>query len=169
MKAIKYTIWIMLFFTFLFSCSSRKKSVEKERIITVYDTILKRDSVFVDKLKIVTLPSVNTEVISNPCDSVGNLKVIEKVIRIPYGSVEIKSDGNNLIAKVNTDSISSVYENHYKERNEKQLHQISKLEKENTTLKIIPFNWWKLVGIISLIANILLVGIIVKNKLIKWK
>lgn len=154
---MKYLGLFLFMFLFSISCSTRKKVIEKEKVVKIYDTLYKRDSVFIAKDKIIMLPSINTEVISNPCDSLGNLKVIEKVIKIPYGQVKISSDGNNLITKVNTDSISSVIEKQYEIRNEKQLKKISELEKENKTLKVTPFNWWKVGCIVSLMVNVVFV------------
>lgn len=168
MKKIIQIILLLLFSSLLltcFSCSTKNKSVIKEHILYKSDTIFIRDSISFIKEKIILLPTVNSEVISNPCDSLGNLKTIEKVIPIPYGKVEIRSEGNNLVAKVNTDSISSVYEKQYHNRNEKQLRQISELQKEIEKLKITPFNWWRVIGIISLVVNAVLIFIILINKL----
>lgn len=66
--------------------------------------------------------------------------------------MEIKSKRNNLVAKVNTDNISSVFEKQYKKWNEKQLQQVYNLGKEKP-LKVTPFNWS---FIISLVINMLL-------------
>jgi hypothetical protein len=164
---MKYLGLFLFILLFSISCSTRKKVLEKEKVVKIYDTLYKRDSVFIAKDKIIMLPSVNTEVISKPCDSLGNLKVIEKIIRIPYGQVKISSDGNNLITKVNTDSISSVVEKQHETRNEKQLKKISELEKENKTLKVTPFNWWKVGCIISLMVNVVFVFLLLKNKFIR--
>jgi hypothetical protein len=161
---MKYLGLFLFILLFSISCSTRKKVIEKEKVVKIYDTLYKRDSVFIAKDKIIMLPSVNTEVISNPCDSLGNLKVIEKVIKIPCGQVKITSDGNNLITKVNTDSINSIYEKQYKQRNERQIQQITDLQKEVTQLKVTTFSWWKLVSLISISMIIVLAGIIIKNK-----
>lgn len=154
---MKYLGLFLFMLLFSISCSTRKKVLEKEKVVKIYDTLYKRDSIFITKDKIIMLPSANTEVISKPCDSLGNLKVIEKIIKIPYGQVKIISDGNNLITKVNTDSISYIYEKQYEIRNEKQLKKISELEKENKTLKVTPFNWWRVGCIISLMVNVVFV------------
>lgn len=164
---IFFILFLLILFFSLLSCSTNKKSIEKERIVTVYDTFLKRDSIFITKDKVILLPTVNTEVISNPCDSTGNLKIIEKVIRIPYiGNVVVKSDGNNLVAKVNTDSIISVVEKEYNSHNENQFHQISTQSKETSILKVVPFNWWMVGCIASLVVNGILIFLYVKNKFI---
>lgn len=165
MKSIFIQLLFSLGIIFLcLGCNTRKKSIEKERLVTVTDTLYKRDSIFITRDKVLLLPTVNTAVIPNPCDSMGKLKVVEKVIRIPYGKVEIKSEGNNLIAKVNTDSIASVIEKQYRERDKKHLHEIAELEKEKKQLKVTPFNWWQLGGTISLLVNVFFILCYVNKK-----
>jgi hypothetical protein len=57
--------------------------------------------------------------------------------------------------------------NKHETRNEKQLKKISELEKENKTLKVTPFNWWKVGCIISLMVNVVFVFLLLKNKFIR--
>ncbi|TWP31816.1 hypothetical protein ETU08_00325 [Apibacter muscae] len=118
-----------------------------------------------EREKIVLLPSINTDVINSPCDSTGKLKVIERTIKIPYGEVKVNSNGDNLKIQVNTDSISSLYEKVYRERNSSQLTEINELRIENEKLKITPFNWWKWIGYLSIGLNIVLI----LKYLIKYK
>ena len=159
---------ILLFFSFLlFSCTTRKKTTEKERIVYERDTVYKRDSIFTEREKLIVLPSVNSGIISRPCDESGQLKPVNEIIQFPYGNVQVNSDtAGNLKVQVNTDSISSVYELQYKERNEKQVHEISELQKELSKEKITPFSIWKWVACISIIINLFLLLFIVIKKYI---
>lgn len=158
MKIINIILLISLASVFLcmsISCTTRKKSVEKQRTVTVYDTLFKRDSIFITKDKVILLPTVNTEVITNPCNESGKLKPIYENIKFPYGSLEIKSDGDNLIAKIKTDSINSVYQNQYRERNEKQFSHIFTLEKEIDKITK-ERKEWKNIAICFIMISVLL-------------
>lgn len=172
---LKYIIGIIFFILFflviffsLFSCSTRKKTTEKERIRIEKDTVFIKDSIYIYRNRTVTPPSVNTEVIPNPCDSLGKLKDFNKTIKFPGGIANLKSEDGNIKAQINTDSISSVTEKQYQERNDKQIQQISELQKENTTLKITPFNWWFWGCIVSLVVNGILIFLYIKKKFFGW-
>ena len=173
MRNISKILVIFASILLLSGCSVRKKITEKERIRIERDTILIHDSIYITKDKIILLPSVNTEIIQNPCDEYGKLKPILENIKFPYGTVNINSENGSLKVKVNTDSINSVYQNQYRERNDKQVQKITDLQKEITQLNNVTCSYmWKPIGIISICVNILL-GIIlsiivIKNKLVKW-
>ncbi|TWP31162.1 hypothetical protein ETU09_00090 [Apibacter muscae] len=163
MNIFRVLLGVIFFFLF-FSCNTRKKTVTKESVKTIHDTLIKRDSIIVEREKVILLPSINTDVISSPCDSIGKLKVIERIIKIPYGEVKVNTKGDNLKIQVKTDSISSLYEKVYRERNSSQLTEINELRIENEKLKITPFNWWKWIGWISIGFNFIFIGILIKNR-----
>lgn len=160
--------YILLFWSFILvlvltSCSTRKKVLQKDHRLVIHDTFIKKDSIYVVKEKISILPSVNTDIIANPCDSTGRLQVFKKVIPFPFGRVELTSENNNILAKVNTDSINSVFQKQYEERHKKQIDRISELEKVNQTLKNTPFNWWKIGCLASLFLHLIAIFYLVKN------
>lgn len=148
MKKIILLIIALLLFI---SCATRNKISESVNVKTVYDTIVKHDSVLVWKEKIVIAPSQNTELISYPCDSSGNLKVIEKVIRIPQGLVKVSNDNGNLRIEAVTDSIISYKEKQYESKYTYQNRQITELQQKNTAL-VKTSQVWKITSEILVIA-----------------
>ncbi|TWP28819.1 hypothetical protein ETU08_08215 [Apibacter muscae] len=157
--AIKFflSLFLVIMLFFFFSCNTRKKTVTKESIKTIHDTLIKRDSIFIEREKVIYLPSSNSSVIPNPCNEKGKLNPINENIKTPFGNVHVSSDEKgNLKIKATTDSIQSVYEKQYHDQNKKQLQRITELERESRNKEYIPFYGWVLF-ISSVFLNIILI------------
>lgn len=100
-------IILFLFIIFSFSCRTNKVVYQKE-ISIVRDTV--RHYKTIVKIK----PVKDTLIINNPCDSSGILTRFYSKLVLPNGNVTIRSNKNNIVATVNIDSISNVYEEKYK-------------------------------------------------------
>lgn len=126
---MKKLIFIFLISTLIFSCTTRKVGVEKEKI--VYVDKIKRDSIFINKevLKTDTLYNEimvdcdSTKLSQSFGDSKSNIKIV-------------KENGKVLIKYVKTPS-KTVYEKIYVEKEEKKdsvvLDKNIKTVKENKT------------------------------------
>lgn len=110
-------IVIILLALMVFSCRTAK-TVYDSKIIAVHDTV--RAYKVVRKIN----PVKDTLVIQNPCDTSGMLTNFYSRIVMPNGNVTIRSKKNNIIATVNIDSISNVYEEKYRS-NKSDSSQIS--------------------------------------------
>lgn len=155
MKSISKILFLFILLLLLLGCSASKKKTDKERIRIIKDTILIHDSIYITKNKIILLPSVNTEIIQNPCDEYGKLKPILENIKFPYGSVNINSENGNLKVQVNTDSINSVYQNQYVARYNKQVQKITDLQKE-ITKTTRERSIWKYIAVFFILISMLL-------------
>jgi hypothetical protein len=102
-------IILFLFIIFSFSCRTNRVVYQKETT-TVRDTIYSYKTI--EKIKRVK----DTLIISNPCDSLGMLTRFYSKLVLPNGNVTIRSNKNNIIATVNLDSISNIYEEKYKSK-----------------------------------------------------
>jgi len=91
---MKHTI-IILLSILLIGCKAKTKVVE----ITKIDTIYKKEIIKIDK------PQLNSIVIDNPCDSLGQLKLINYTNTSGNVKTTLKSIHNSLILEVNVDSI----------------------------------------------------------------
>lgn len=88
---------IILISIFLLSCKSKKEIIE----IHTTDTIYKKEVIKIDK------PQLNSILIENVCDSLGNLKIINYTSTSKNVKTTLKSDKNNIKLEVNIDSIIS--------------------------------------------------------------
>lgn len=91
----------------LFSCKRTNTLIEHKDVLRV-DTF--RTEKVIEKYKSVT----DTLTIYNPCDSSGLLTRFYSKLTVPQGKVIIRSDGNNISATVNLDSMQQVYEENYR-------------------------------------------------------
>lgn len=126
---MKKLIFIFLISTLIFSCTTRKVEVEKEKI--VYVDKIKRDSIFINKevLKTDTLYNEimvvcdSTKLSQSFGDSKSNIRIV-------------KENGKVLIKYIKTPS-ETVYEKIYVEKEEKKdsvvLDKSTKVIKENKT------------------------------------
>lgn len=106
---MKNKILIILALISFVSCKSTKLTntvSEKIRIDTVRDY----------KLEIRYNAVHDTLEIENPCDSLGILKTFYSKITLPQGKVIIRSYKGKIQATINIDSIRSVYENKYRNK-----------------------------------------------------
>jgi hypothetical protein len=90
-------IFIILICT-LYSCVSKK-------VITETKEVVKRDSIYIIKDRFITKQVNDTITIDKPCDSLGNLKSFDRVIKTNNVKITLKSVKGNIQATVNIDSI----------------------------------------------------------------
>ena len=90
-------IFIILICT-LYGCVSK-------RVVTETKEIVKRDSIYIIKDRFITKQVNDTITIDKPCDSLGNLKSFDRVIKTNNVKITLKSVKGNIQATVNIDSI----------------------------------------------------------------
>lgn len=98
---------VLLSFLTLLSCKRTNTLTEYKEVLRV-DTF--RTEKVIEKYKSVT----DTLTIFNPCDSSGILTRFYSKLNVPQGKIIIRSDGNNISAIVNLDSMQQVYEENYR-------------------------------------------------------
>lgn len=92
----------------------------------------------------------DTLTIENPCDSLGILTTFYSKITLPQGKVIIRSYKGKIQATINIDSIASVYEKKYRNKETSNVTNSSKI----VTRNIIPS--WAIITI--LIESLIIVG-----------
>lgn len=113
---------ILLIFALIIvaSCKSTKLTNTVSTRIQI-DTL--RDTTIITKFQAVH----DTLTIDNPCDSSGILTTFYSKIRIPQGQVIIRSVRGKIQATVNIDSIESVYEKKYRNKETSNVTNSSKI------------------------------------------
>ena len=91
-------IFIILIISTLYGCVSK-------RVVTETKEIVKRDSIYIIKDRFITKQVNDTITIDKPCDSLGNLKSFDRVIKTNNVKITLKSVKGNIQATVNIDSI----------------------------------------------------------------
>lgn len=99
----KYLIIAIVLFT---SCKP-VKTIIKESTVVKYDTIHISDVIY--KSKAVH----DSIIIENPCDSAGILTAFYSKFVIPQGTITLRSTRGKIEAKIDIDSIESVYKSKY--------------------------------------------------------
>jgi hypothetical protein len=121
-------ILTILFILFaIISCKPSKVTTivsEKIRIDTIRD------------YKVITLYDAihDTLTIDNPCDSLGILKTFYSKITLPQGKVIIRSYKGRIQATINIDSLKSIYESKYRNKETNLSQNSTKI----VTRNIIP-------------------------------
>ena len=92
----------------------------------------------------------DTLTIENPCDSLGILTTFYSKITLPQGKVIIRSYKGSIKATIDIDSIASVYEKKYRNKETSNVSNSSKI----VTRNIIPS--WAIITI--LIESLIIVG-----------
>ena len=90
-------IFILIIIT-IYGCVSK-------RVVTETKEIVKRDSIYIIKDRFITKQVNDTITIDKPCDSLGNLKSFDRVIKTNNVKITLKSVKGNIQATVNIDSI----------------------------------------------------------------
>ena len=90
-------IFILIIST-IYGCVSK-------RVVTETKEIVKRDSIYIIKDRFITKQVNDTITIDKPCDSLGNLKSFDRVIKTNNVKITLKSVKGNIQATVNIDSI----------------------------------------------------------------
>ena len=134
----------LLLFSILIVSSCKPSKVttivsEKIRIDTIrdYKVITKYNAIH------------DTLTIENPCDSLGILTTFYSKITLPQGKVIIRSYKGSIKATIDIDSIASVYEKKYRNKETSNVTNSSKI----VTRNIIP-SW----AIITILIESLIIG-----------
>lgn len=117
----------MLIANFFISCKSTKVNnivSEKIRIDTI------RDYKIITKFNAIH----DTLLIDNPCDSAGILKTFYSKIILPQGRIIIRSYNGKIEATINIDSLKSIYESKYRNKETNLSQNATKI----VTRNIIP-------------------------------
>lgn len=91
----------------LFASCKPAKTIIKESTVVKYDTIHTSDVIY--KTKAVH----DSIIIENPCDSAGILTAFYSKFVIPQGTITLRSTRGKIEAKIDIDSIESVYKSKY--------------------------------------------------------
>ena len=91
----------------LFASCKPSKTIIKENTIVKYDTIHTSDVIY--KTKAIR----DSIIIENPCDSAGILTAFYSKFVIPQGTITLRSARGRIEAKIDIDSIESVYKSKY--------------------------------------------------------
>lgn len=91
----------------LFASCKPAKTIIKESTVVKYDTIHTSDVIY--KSKAVH----DSIIIENPCDSAGILTAFYSKFVIPQGTITLRSTRGKIEAKIDIDSIESVYKSKY--------------------------------------------------------
>ena len=126
------------------SCNAKKSSIEyKERIV--------KDTIIVNKERLVTQQIIDTLLVEKPCDSLGNLKEFDKEIRTEKAKVKLKSVEGNIEVSINLDSIV-----------DQKIIEFKSTYKNNTDTKeveVIRYKyplWLILTAVFSIVINLIL-------------
>ena len=91
----------------LFASCKPSKTIIKENTIVKYDTIHTSDVIYK------TQAIRDSIIIENPCDSAGILTAFYSKFVIPQGTITLRSTRGRIEAKIDIDSIESVYKSKY--------------------------------------------------------
>ena len=105
----------------LIGCKSKQPPIQQQEI--------KIDTFFVEKIKTIQVPVENTIYVDDPCDSLGILKQFRQTFKAGGTKVIIQSNNGRIEAKINMDSIKSVWEKEYKLSNS-NTHTVETVEVE---------------------------------------
>ena len=140
-KLFFFSIILILFA----NCRSKK-------VVTEYKEIVKRDSIFVTKEKLVVKRFTDTLTIKKPCDSVGNLKPFKRTFVLPQGKILLQGKNNQIQAKIDLKGYESTIERKYKTIYDKKVSELSSKEVKYRT----PFYHWLIHVLCALVIFLLL-------------
>jgi hypothetical protein len=137
----------------LFASCKPSKTIIKENTIVKYDTIHTSDVIY--KTKAIR----DSIIIENPCDSAGILTAFYSKFVIPQGTITLRSIRGRIEAKIDIDSIESVYKSKY---------QFSKSDNVRISNKEVIKNVIPLWAIITIMfESIIIIGyVFIKTRLI---
>ena len=142
---LKKIIQIIVIIFFFVSCASKKTITEyKDKI--VHDTIIKNKTV--TKVERYT----DTLTINEPCDSLGNLKPFNQLLKIEQGNIKLTGINNVISAEIDLKGYEKILEETYKTKYEKEVLEY----KENNIRYRTPLSVILLL-IISILLNVLLI------------
>jgi len=120
-------ILTILFILFaIISCKTNKVETQK--------TIIKVDTFRTEKIVHIYDTIKDTLIVENPCDSSGILTRFYSKITIPQGRIIIRSYNGKIEATINIDSLKSIYESKYRNKETNLSQYATKI----VTRNIIP-------------------------------
>ena len=129
---------LLIIINLLFSCVSKKISTEKKEVI-------KRDSIYIIKDRFITKQVNDTIVINEVCDTLGNLKSFDRVIKTNNVKVSLKSINGTIQATVDIDSIVNSriqeFKESYKSKTEIKELKITKYRTPLTVWGVVAFEF----------------------------
>lgn len=143
----------------LTSCKTTKETTSTEtKTDTIFITTVKHDTIIRYKKETITPPS-KIETTFNPCDSIGNVKPTDVIIKTKYVTLKVKDTLGELKFQVLSDSVKQVYESTYESKLnqelEKRISEYKKTVKEKTVISV-----WSKWTYIFLIINIILIVVL---------
>ena len=84
----------------------------------------KIDTVHIEKIKTINVPTYLTQTIEKPCDSAGLLKQFKQTIKAKGVEVVVQTVGQSIVSTVNTDSLKQVWEREYQTSQEVQIKEV---------------------------------------------
>ena len=123
-----------------------------KKVVTEYKEVVKRDSIFVTKEKLVVKRFTDTLTIKKPCDSVGNLKPFKRTFVLPQGKISLQGTNNQINAKIDLKGYESTIEKKYKTIYNKKVSELSSKEVKYKT----PFYHWFIHVLCALVIFLLL-------------
>jgi hypothetical protein len=141
---LKNSSYIFLMALFFSSCVSKKSVIEyRDRLVT--DTIVVKKNIEVIK------SIKDTLIVEKPCDSLGNLKNFNQVIKTPKTTIKLKSNKGKIVVEYEQDSIVTSKEVIKDIKIEKDVQMVE----EKTVNYIVDYRVWAAL-IISVLINMLL-------------
>jgi len=140
-------IILLTIIAFFYNCRSKK-------VVTEIKEVVKRDSIYIIKDRYITKSINDTIVIKDACDSLGNLKSFDRVIKSNNVKVSLKAVKGTIQATVNIDSIVNTRIKEFKQ-NYKSKTEI----KEKITIRYkTPFSMWCVI-----VAQTLIIILFIKS------
>ncbi len=135
-------IVLLILIGFFYNCVSKKLVTEKKEVIKI-------DSIYILKDRFITKQVNDTIVITEVCDTLGNLKSFDRVIKTNNVKVALKSVNGSIEATVNIDSIVNSKIQEYKKsyRSKTEIKEITKYR--------VPFWVWAVIFLEALVIFIL--------------
>jgi hypothetical protein len=137
----------------LFASCKPTKTIIKESTVVKYDTIHTSDVIYK------TQAVHDSIIIENPCDSAGILTAFYSKFVIPQGTITLRSSRGRIEAKIDIDSIESVYKSKY---------QLSKSDNTQVSIKEVVKNIVPAWAIITIFfESVIIIGyVFIKLRLI---
>ena len=123
-----------------------------QKVVTEYKEVVKRDSIFVTKKKLVVKRFTDTLTINKPCDSIGNLKPFKRTFVVPQGKISLQGVNNQIQAKIDLKGYENTIEKKYKTIYDKKISELSSKEVKYKT----PFYHWFIHVLCALVIFLLL-------------
>jgi len=140
-KIFFFTIIIFM----VYSCTAKKTIIENKESV-------KKDTIYTEKIVTKVEKFTDTLRIESPCDSLGNLKPFQQLIKVKQGNIKLTGFNDVISAEIDLNGYNSILERTYKLKYDKFVENYSE---ENVKYKV-PFYHW-LIHIICTLVILLLI------------